>query len=185
MLEDRNIDRFWTFDPKDAETYHIMYNSPMYTRKVITSVNPNKLESNDVVFVGGAKKREAIINYVYEECKKRNLKLDFNVIKNPKDYISYSDYIKKIVGSKCILDITNEGQTGLTLRFMESLFLSKKLITNNPEVKKYGFYKPQNIFILGEDNINCIFDFVASPYMPVDPKEIDYYEIDNWIDRFK
>lgn len=185
MLEDRNIDEFWTFDPKDAERYHINFNSPMYTRKVITSLNQKKGESNDVVFVGSAKNREPIINYVYEECRKRYLKLDFNVIKNPNDYISYSDYLRKIADSKCILDITNEGQTGLTLRFMESLFLSKKIITNNPEVKKYSFYNPHNIFVLGEDNINCINDFVSSPYFAVDPKEIDYYEIDNWIDRFK
>ena len=32
--------------------------------------------------------------------------------------------------------------------------MKKKLITDNKEIKRFDFYRKNNIFILGEDNMN-------------------------------
>ena len=72
--------------------------------------------------------------------------------------------------SNCILDYNQEGQVGLTLRPMEALFLEKKLITNNKDIKNYDFYNPSNIFILGENNIEDIKEFINKPYEKVEQK---------------
>ena len=47
------------------------------------------------------------------------------------NYMSYDECITETKKSGIILDIVKEKQKGLTLRFMESVALSKKLITDN------------------------------------------------------
>ena len=89
-----------------------------------------------------------------------------------------------IAESKCILDYNQEGQVGLSLRPMEALFLERKLITNNTDIKNYDFYNHDNIFILGEDNINEIKEFINKPYKKIDQDIIDYYDFDQWLNRF-
>ena len=67
---------------------------------------------------------------------------------------------------------------------MEALFLERKLITNNTDIKNYDFYNHDNIFILGEDNINEIKEFINKPYKKIDQDIIDYYDFDQWLNRF-
>ena len=68
---------------------------------------------------------------------------------------------------------------------MEALFLEKKLITNNKDIKNYDFYNPSNIFILGENNIEDIKEFINKPYEKVEQKIIDYYDFEQWLSRFE
>ena len=64
------------------------------------------------------------------------------------------------------------------------MFLERKLITNNTDIKNYDFYNHDNIFILGEDNINEIKEFINKPYKKIDQDIIDYYDFDQWLNRF-
>lgn len=50
--------------------------------------------------------------------------------------ISYQENLDNIRKSKCIVDVVQKGQIGLTLRPLESLFFKKKLLTNNKCIKK-------------------------------------------------
>lgn len=184
MLMDRNIDKYWSFDSDDIMKYGLNYNSPMYTNKILEVFLNTKQPTSDVVFVGKAKNREKIINEIQEICRKYKMKIDFHVIKSEKDYINYMDYMKLVMNAKCILDITNENQKGLTLRFMEAIFMSKKIITNNKEIRKYSFYNSDNIFVLGIDNIADLNKFILKPYRDIEKKELEYYDINAWIDRF-
>ena len=68
---------------------------------------------------------------------------------------------------------------------MEALFFEKKLITNNKDIKNYDFYNPSNIFILGENNIEDIKEFINKPYEKVEQKIIDYYDFEQWLSRFE
>ena len=86
--------------------------------------------------------------------------------------------------SKCILDVGNNDNAGLTVRVMESLFLEKKLITNYKNIVKYDFYNKNNIFIIGVDNLEQIKDFINSPYEKIDSEKIKYYDFESWLKRF-
>ena len=99
--------------------------------------------------------------------------------------MSYDKYLELLSESNCILDYNEKGQSGLTLRPMEALFLEKKLITNNKDIKNYDFYNPSNIFILGENNIEDIKEFINKPYEKVEQKIIDYYDFEQWLSRFE
>ena len=180
ILSDKNVDRIWSFDIGDVKKFNLSFNGPFYTKHFRAS--DTKIV-NDIVFVGAAKNRRNAINKVKYECELSNLRTNFHIINDKADYISYDKYVDMIRESKCILDITNEGQQGLSLRFMEALFFSKKLITNNKEVKKYEFYNSNNIYILDVDNYP-IKDFLNIPFEEYEEKYIKFYDINSWIERF-
>lgn len=181
ILNDKNIDEFWTFDKNDAKKYNMKYNSQFYTKNVKIQDEQNKY---DVLFLGRPKTRKKDIVDLEKKLKEEGIQTNFKIIENEKDYVSYDEYLKMIAESKCILDYNQEGQVGLSLRPMEALFLERKLITNNTDIKNYDFYNYDNIFILGEDNINEIKEFINKPYKKIDQDIIDYYDFDQWLNRF-
>lgn len=181
ILNDKNIDEFWTFDKNDAKKYNMKYNPQFYTKNVKIQDEQNKY---DVLFLGRPKTRKKDIVDLEKKLKEEGIQTNFKIIENEKDYVSYDEYLKRIAESKCILDYNQEGQVGLSLRPMEALFLERKLITNNTDIKNYDFYNHDNIFILGEDNINEIKEFINKPYKKIDQDIIDYYDFDQWLNRF-
>ena len=182
IKNDTNIDYIWSFDTKNVDEYGLRYASPMFTINLYEE--PNNVPNKEVVFLGAAKNREIMISNIQNEIQKIGVATNFHVIKDSKDYIEYDDYLEMIRKSSCILDITKEGQTGLTLRFMEALFLSKKIITNNVAVMSFPFYNSQNIFIIGVDPIDNLKGFLESDYRPIGNDILTYYDFDSWVQRF-
>lgn len=181
VLNDPNIDEIWTFDKNDALKYNLKWNPQFYTYQV--NLNSSDLQY-DVVFLGRDKGRESVINEVKNSLDKLKLNTKLIVIKNESDFLNYNEYLNLIEKSKAILDILAPGQIGLTLRTMEALFLKKKLITNNHDIKNYDFYNQNNIFIIGEDKQEMLIDFIKSDYEVVPQEVVDYYDFDNWLKRF-
>lgn len=180
----------WSFDEKNSIDYKIGYNTQYYFKDVKLSEN---IISNDVFFLGGDKGRLKKLLIIKEEFSKRGIESDFHITKTEfkaphndiyRDRISYNQYLDKISESKAILDIVAEGQTGLTLRPLEALFLKKKLITNDNSIVKRDFYNKQNIFILGLDDLDNLYDFINSPLIDSDEDIYLKYDFDSWIYRF-
>ena len=69
-------------------------------------------------------------------------------------------------------------------RALEAMFYRKKLITNFKDIKEYDFYKKDNIFIIGEDDLNNIKNFVNTGYVDIPENIIKKYTIDGWIENF-
>ena len=174
----------YTFDPYDAEKYNINYRN-QFGRIDIDLLSKKFEIKYDFYFMGKEKGRKSIISelQIYL-CNKRYRQL-FLLIKNSEEFISYESNILNILQSSCIIDIVQSGQTGLTLRPIESLFYRKKLLTNNVEVKKYDFYNRNNIFILGEDDIESIPSFLSSQYIDIPSSVISNYMIEDWIKIFE
>ncbi|WP_288971998.1 hypothetical protein [uncultured Dialister sp.] len=100
-----------------------------------------------------------------------------------KDFLDYNLLLRYEMESCCILDIVQKGQKGLTWRPIEALFYQKKLITNFADIIKYNFYSPDNIFILGKDNIDDLPEFLTEPYRKIDWGIIKKYTFKYWIKR--
>ena len=181
FLYDDNIDYVWSFDKSDVEKYNLLYNSTLFSKNIDLGQSNH---SYDISFLGLAKNRLKDINEFQEICKSLNIITNFHVISKYKDQIQYSTYLQWVNQSKAILDITNGTQEGLTLRFMEGLFLEKKIITNNKKIVQYDFYDKNNIFILGVDNLKNLNHFINSDYKKIDDQIIDYYDYYNWKKRF-
>lgn len=96
------------------------------------------------------------------------------------DPLSGKTFDEVYSNSRCILDSTQAGQIGLTMRAIEALGAKKKLITTNADIVNYDFYRPENVYVY-----NGTFDF-SSPfftksYIPVDEKLYESYSLKNWL----
>lgn len=181
FLNNKFVDEYWTFDINDAKLYNMKYNPQFYSYKVEL---PKCKITNDIIFLGKNKGRKAALLDLKKQLEKVNVRCNFEIIDDNCQGLSYDDYLKEVSCSKCILEFNSFSQVGLTLRSMEALFFSKKLITNNKNIINYDFYNKKNIFVIGVDNIKNIKEFIDSEYETVDKKIIDTYEYENWLKRF-
>ena len=108
----------------------------------------------------------------------------FVMIRTISEYIPYTQYMEMAMQSRCIVEIVHTGDPSCTLRPLEAMSIRRKLLTNNPAVRNYSFYRPQNIFILGQDDINYLPDFLHSPFEPLPKNIIDSYDVNAWVDSF-
>lgn len=187
----------YSFDKADCEKYKLKYNNNLYPydTDIMQSENVNS-GGNSVLFVGANKGRLQKLLKVKEILCGNNINYDFTVISQNKKYkkaypditfldrpIKYETIIDKIKKSYCILDIVQEGQSGLTWRPFEALFYGKKLITTNKSIVDFDFYNKNNVFIL-DNNYDEIKEFLDLPYIPIDEKIKDKYRLKQWIANF-
>lgn len=170
----------WSFDQEDCLKYGFSKNIQYY---YYLSENYNNI-LYDVYFVGHDKGRLKQLNNIKNWLEKKHVSLKADVIKENEKSIPYREVQKKIHQSKAILEILQKGQSGATLRTLESLFFQKKLITTNKNIKKENFYCKDNIFIVGIDSENKIDSFLSNPYNTVVNEYMNLYTIDSWFMNF-
>ena len=180
----------YSYSPRDCKELGLQYQSTVYHRCFEMQICDKEY---DVLFLGRAKSRLDRIEWFYQVCQKANLRTKFLVIGEDhsevldvkKETVSYWEYLKILERSKAILDISSDEQDGLSLRPMEALFFSKKLITDNESIIDYDFYHAENIFVLGRDNIDFLRDFILKDVVVISRDIVEQYNIDSWVKRFK
>ncbi|MDH5825349.1 glycosyltransferase family protein [Sphingobacterium faecium] len=95
--------------------------------------------------------------------------------------ISHTQALDAYHNTRVILDLMRQDQTGLSFRVFEAMALEKKMITNNPSIVHYDFYRPENILVLNDEHSNLSVDFVSSPYVPIPDEIYHKYTLDNWV----
>jgi 1,5-rhamnosyltransferase len=123
-------------------------------------------------FLGRDKGRSAAINSIAKQLRGLCCVTDFYIVKDKStkffsefhvnEGFIYNESIEMSIRSNFLLDIPQAGQVGMTLRALESIFLNKKLITTNSEIKSQAFFKPENVFIIGKDNFDELYEFIHS-----------------------
>ena len=90
--------------------------------------------------------------------------------------------VQSLIGrSKVVLDIERNVQTGFTMRTIEMLGSSRKLITTNPSITKADFYHPQNQYLIDRDNPVIDPEFLQTPWHPMEQRLLDHYSLSGWI----
>lgn len=182
ILKDKNIDEIWTFDENDSKKYNIKFFPQFYYNCIEKSKLSGNTPNYDCIFLGAVKDRKNEILDVKKILDEENIKTYFKIVYNKNDFIEYSEYLDLITKTRAIIDIVGESQRGLTLRVLEALYYSKKLITNNKNIKKYDFYNKNNIFIIGEDDKNNLKNFINAKFDTMgQEKYIKKYSYENWI----
>ena len=169
----------YTFDKKDAKEYGLCYLNQIYP--IFKHLEENAVEPcSDFYFLGCDKQRAPIL----EDLKNvlANYKCDFRVINAPKDYITYKENIDNVKRTRCVVDIVQTCQVGLTLRPLEALTFRKKLITNNRDIIHYDFYNHKNIFVLGVDPVSNLESFMAQPYVDIPKDVLMKYDVNRWVE---
>lgn len=198
-------DSFFTFDPHDAEEYHINFKPLFYVPDYIGEPS-NGSELYDVSFIGTAhSSRFKFVSNItrghskslFFYCPSKVVffikKFVFNELSGMKIRdVSFSPLNRKEVieilrTSKSTIDIAHPKQQGLTMRSIESIGIQRKLITTNKNVLSYDFYNESNVLVVDEKtNKSVIDDFLNSSYISPSKEIYSKYYIDNWVrDLFK
>lgn len=181
----------WSFDREDCIKYKMNFGDTYYFP---ISGMSDVGEDYDLCYIGMDKKgRIDMLNKFQTYMYSRGLKYKFILTKSPtekskKEYqyserIAYEKVLEYISKSRAILDLNLENQTGMTLRPLEANFMKKKLITNNKNIVNYLAYGKENTFIIGEDNLEQLEEFIKKPYVEVDPEINKHYYFENWLKR--
>ena len=169
-----------TFDPKDAEAFGLQLMNQFFDMRC--AADSSQELRWDCYFIGYAKDRRAEIEKMQQQLS--GLRTNFVVVEKPSDAIPYARNMENVVASRALVDIVQGEQSGLTLRPLEALACRKKLITNNVAIKGCDFYSPENVFIVGEDDIATIGQFVESEYCPVAESIVERYDVNSWLGQF-
>lgn len=183
----KRYSKVYSFDSFDSLKYEINLTSMIYSSRV--PLNKKKVQY-DVCFLGAGKGREEEILRLEDTVFRNVERCRFVIVGEEKNNTNktefsskrymYEDYLDLIAQSVALLDIPQIGQTGNTIRVMESLFFKKKLFTTNCTIRQNDFYDSQNIFVIGEDNEDEILDFLNSPYKEISTDIIRKYDFDYW-----
>ena len=179
----------YSFDKLDCEKYNLKFIPQFYWNYK----NLNEIKEFDILFVGNVKNRLTNIENIYREFLALGLNVFFYVTKsNPNDKsayidlkeddIPYTEVVKLISKSKCILDLSKYGQSGLSLRPVESLFFQIKLITNNAHITEYDFFNENNICLI-DDKKQDFRSFLNLKPKKNSEKIINKYHINNWLSK--
>lgn len=181
----------WTSDKDDAEKYHMhLFEGGGYFRQWrVNKTTP----VYDVFYIGKDKNRLAKLRKIESEMNNHGIKTLFYItwerswqkkddgIHQP--FLPYEGVLDYIGKSRAILHLLEGAQNGITIRIQESLIHKVKLITDDVNIVKYDFYNPNNIFILGRDDMNGLKDFLDAPYEDVKSDFFEHAYFDQMIDE--
>lgn len=194
-MQQQGVDVF-SFDPSDCKKYGLRTNHQSYPFDLVLEDVEIK---RDCYYCAKDKNRMELLLDLQKLLEKENLSYQFDVVLDkdtkyrrsdiPKinvlnQVIDYEQMAKNIKASRCVVEIVQKGQLGMTRRPLEAVFYNKKLITNNPYARQYSFYKPENIYIIGGENIGTIGDFMRKP-MPEYSQEVrKSVQYEQWLRNF-
>lgn len=186
----------YTFDHKDAKTYKITQKDYYYNCYDKVSLYNNVSEINDIFFVGVDKGRlhklikvkKMLYNYkcVYHIVPQKHKRYnEMEKIYLSDCHMPYEDVMKNVACCKCVLEIKEAGQSGLTLRAIEALYFRKKLITSDENIVFYPWYNSNNIFILKEGTtLEEIEKFFKKDYKELPNEMYTMYNPEYWLESF-
>lgn len=169
-----------TFDKGDADRYNQkLYNQFFRMKQNLSDTK----EEYDFYFIGFEKDRGKIIAELRDRLK--GFKTDFRVIHNVSECVPYAQNIENIKKARCVIEIVQDGQQGITLRPLEALACGKKLLTTNRKIRNFDFYSPENIFIIGEDDYANIGSFLKSDMYRFQDDVIGKYDLSIWLNHYR
>ena len=189
------FDEIFSFDKKYAEKNNFKLITNYNYLPELKHAKPTKY---DLVYLGSFDKRISCLSKI--RTKIESLKLSYNFVvvgkktwkKNiniqnnneitfTRKRIKHRDIPGYYNQGKVLLDLMRENQTGLSFRFFEAMALKKKIITNNPTVKDYDFYRAENILVLNDDFSNLERSFFEGNYQELPEDIYRKYTIENWV----
>jgi len=188
--------RVFTFDPGDAQRYGLTLVKQVY--RPVESFRESVPDDFDIYFLGKDKHRFERLQSLGETWRAQGLRIRLQVIAEPgerhpesavvdvrPDALGYRENMALIQRSRCLLELVQANQTGLTIRCLEAMFFDRKLITNNPQVKHLPFYDPARFFVLGQDDLSAMPRFLAAGTTPLSADDLAGYAFPDWIRQFE
>lgn len=150
-----------------------------YDKKRLTALNLliDRLKPLNIKFQAITAGKKSWKNQLKQVFDKKNIE----ILKFKRKNIPHHQLPEYYKNTKVILDLMRANQTGLSFRIFEAMALEKKIIADNPHIKNYDFYNPNNILILNENFSNIQKDFFETPYEKLPDDIYHKYTLDNWV----
>lgn len=189
-----DFDRFFVFDVRDAEKNpKCLPITNFYFDDLMQETNIK----TDVFFVGTfMKERMSLLVNLKKKFNNLKLKSEMYIVTDSqkkkdqfrdsglifsKEGMSFKENLIKTKESNVVVDFQNPRHYGISFRAFETLGFKKKLITNNLIIKEMDFYHPKNIFLVNDENIDEIENFLSLPYQNLEENMYEKYSFNNWI----
>lgn len=152
-----NSDLIFTFDYYDAKKINAIHTMNLYSKKEISLCG--EVKKNSIYFVGTNKSnRLEKVHKIWDELSSKDIECNFKIVNVPEVMQSrkgiiynqmrtYDQVLEELQDYECILEVLQEGQVGVTLRYYEAVVYNKRLITNNVLVKQLPFYNSEYMFV--------------------------------------
>lgn len=194
----RLFDRVLTFDHADAEAHPGFILRPLFFRPELTQPSPEAMPKLDISFVGWLHhNRLAQVEAIRTQAERLELsgfyylstgswtRLKLELAGRARDVrskpMAFNSYAAVVAASDVILDLPHPEQTGLTMRAIEAIGSGKKLITTSSSIKKYDFYRPENIFVIDSEAPYLDPDFLSSSKTAIPKEIIARYTLRSWV----
>lgn len=185
------VDELWTYDPEDSERYGMRLDKPFYLD--VYRLREHREPVWDILSVSRDKGRGEELLQLEKRLRELGLKTCFRICPDRsfqrykkiyyKPFLPYQDYLGLLVRSRSILNIMPAGQTGITQREMEAVFDGVKCITTNRGIRKFKLYDPSRYFILGEERLEDISQFLDRPFRPIAEEELWEFRFETRLKR--
>jgi hypothetical protein len=186
----------FTFDPEDARQYGLTLTQQVYRQ--VDAHRQDMPADWDIYFLGQDKNRFDTLRALGEQWQAAGLRTRLQMVPEPgRSYpatpavellarsIDYQTNIDAINRSRCLLEITQANQSGLTVRCLEALFFGKKLITSNPAVKDLPCYDPARFFVVGQDDAHGLGAFLDAPLPALQRDLLLPHDFAHWVGQFE
>jgi hypothetical protein len=201
-----HFDRAYSFDPRDVKyDKRLTYRPLFYTADYFRLDGDDATKELDLLFIGTLHSdRFKVVKKISKNIHGRRFKYIFYVrskmmffflrififslrkepitsfVFEPLTKPEMLDLIKK---TKCVLDIERSIQAGLTMRTIEMLGASKKLVTTNQFVAECEMYSHNNICLIDRNDPIISDTFFDVPWADYDEALLKEYSIGKWVDN--
>lgn len=186
----------WSFMKEDALKYNFKYGATFYNPQLLAqnSIEKDSQTSTDcdLLFVGTDKGRKDFLLNLKSQLEQNKVACDFKIVDNFRSLfsrkysreLSYKNLCRLNKRTSAILDVVQDGQTGLTLRIMEGLLFDKKIVTTNAAIRMDKDFKDNpNIYVITKDNIKELYTFLKKPMVEYPNNLKAKYSFTNWLKR--
>lgn len=185
----RLVDNFYTFDYHDAKSYDVkiieLFSAiekqeknveRVYDISVIQKIHSERLSyTNKILHLF-----QPANSYVYLH-ESNYVTMALNFIRHPFTYIklrryihlktlSYDQYVDVLYKSKYTLDFAHPKQSGITMRCFEAVSCGTKIITNNRNIFKSGYFNQENTIVC--DNSSVVDNEIIEKYKQMLPSDV-------------
>lgn len=157
------VDAVYSFDKSDCEKYHFHYTEQIYGLRRIQTPSTNEY---DLYFSGRDKGRFNDLVRLLHHLESSRLKIlvrmpeitaeqqailrSFKHVTYESEMIPYYDCVAEMLKCKCILDLVQSCQAGVSWRVIEAFIYNKRLITNNESVVDNKYFDDRFIKVIND-----------------------------------
>lgn len=192
-LSEKQLFPVLSFNSRDTKL-GMIYQQSFYYRDYVRELP--RSEEYDFFYCGWLKNRTEEVKKICTFLIDSGFSVYFHIVSDKEadwdgkiqirtDELPYREIVEFSAKSKAIINIVNPGEKGtITLRCLEAMYLEKKLVTNDSEIRNLDFYNENNIFVLDEQmdletQLVQLKEFMTVPYQRL-PQEILYkYDMNN------